>query len=169
MGLSTTLLEHRPLPPMTGEPQTTTPTRDQDPDFVRRAFASIADRYVLTNHVLSLGIDVLWRRRVGKIVAAGAPGWVLDVATGSGDLAQAVGRACGPDPRIVGADFCQPMLRHARTLGLPHLLVADGMTLPFADAAFDAVTIGYGLRNGLCHSIPSLLRAIVATQAALVQ
>lgn len=130
---------------MTGESPTS--IRDQDPDFVRGAFASIAHRYVLTNHVLSLGIDVLWRRRVGKIVASGEPGWVLDVATGSGDLAQAVGVACGPGTRVVGADFCQPMLRHARSLGLPHLLVADGMRLPFGDAAFDAVTIGYGLRN----------------------
>lgn len=69
--------------------------RDQDPAFVRKAFASIADRYVLTNHVLSLGIDILWRRRVARLVAAEKPAAVLDLATGSGDLAEAVGRACG--------------------------------------------------------------------------
>lgn len=124
-----------------------TTDRDQDPAFVRRAFASIADRYVLTNHVLSLGIDVLWRRRVARMVAATRPTRVLDLATGSGDLAEAVGQACGPETRVLGADFCAPMLRHARRRGLPELIVADGMRLPFADASFDAVTIGYGLRN----------------------
>lgn len=121
--------------------------RDQDPNFVRGAFASIADRYVLTNHVLSLGIDVLWRRRVGRLVAAGGPRRVLDLATGSGDLAEAVGKACGPDTEVIGADFCAPMLRHARLRGLPKLVVADGMRLPFDDGIFDAITIGYGLRN----------------------
>lgn len=125
----------------------TAPHRDQDPVFVRGAFAAIADRYVLTNHVLSLGIDVLWRRRVARIVAAERPSYVLDLATGSGDLAEAVSRACGPGTRVIGADFCAPMLRHARDRGLPALVVADGMRLPFPDAVFDAVTIGYGLRN----------------------
>lgn len=121
--------------------------RDQDPAFVRKAFASIADRYVLTNHVLSLGIDILWRRRVARLVAAEKPAAVLDLATGSGDLAEAVGRACGPGTRVIGVDFCAPMLRHARARGQSRLVVADGMRLPFSDGAFDAVTIGYGLRN----------------------
>jgi demethylmenaquinone methyltransferase / 2-methoxy-6-polyprenyl-1,4-benzoquinol methylase len=124
-----------------------TTDRDQDPAFVQRAFASIADRYVLTNHVLSLGIDVIWRRRVARMVASHRPGRVLDLATGSGDLAVAVRHACGPEARIIGADFCAPMLRQARQRGLPDLIVADGMKLPFDDGAFDAVTIGYGLRN----------------------
>lgn len=130
--------------------------RDQDPAFVRRAFASIADRYVLTNHVLSLGVDVLWRRRVAAMVASFSPRLVLDLATGSGDLAGAVSRACGPDTRVVGADFCAPMLRHARERGLRDLVVADGMCLPFDDASFDAITIGYGLRN--MESWPGALR-----------
>ena len=120
---------------------------DQDPEFVRRAFASIAPRYVLANHVLSLGIDVLWRRRVGNIVARESPKAVLDLATGSGDLARAVRSACGHGTEVIGADFCAPMLNHARRSGLRDLIVADGMRLPFAEASFDAVTIGYGLRN----------------------
>lgn len=121
--------------------------RDQDPAFVKRAFASIADRYVLTNHVLSLGIDVLWRRRVARWIAADAPGRVLDLATGSGDLARLIQDACGGDTVVVGADFCAPMLRHARSRGLDRLVVADGMRLPFGEAQFDAVTVAYGLRN----------------------
>ncbi|MDB4561207.1 class I SAM-dependent methyltransferase, partial [Akkermansiaceae bacterium] len=59
----------------------------QDPKFVKGAFAKIADRYVLTNHVLSMGTDILWRRKVGRIVSRWKPEHVLDVATGTGDLA----------------------------------------------------------------------------------
>jgi len=119
---------------------------DQDPAFVRRAFSAIAPRYVLTNHVLSLGIDVLWRRRVAKEVKAGGGRQILDIATGSGDLAEAVQKAL-PGAEVIGADFCAPMLVQARRRGLKSLAVADGMKLPFDDASFDAVTVAYGLRN----------------------
>lgn len=118
----------------------------QDPVFVRNAFSSIAERYVLTNHVLSLGVDILWRRRVASIVHEFGARWVLDVASGSGDLAAAVLKKC-PQAEVIGADFCAPMLEQARRRGLPMLLVADGMNLPFEDGVFDAVTIAYGLRN----------------------
>ena len=118
----------------------------QDPRFVRKAFAAIAPRYVLANHVLSGGIDVLWRRRVAAEARARQPQRVLDLATGSGDLASAVAAAC-PGALVVAADFCAPMMEHAQRRGLPHLVVADGMALPFADGVFDAVTIGFGLRN----------------------
>lgn len=118
----------------------------QDPTFVQKAFAAIAPRYVLANHVLSGGIDVLWRRRVAELARQWMPEKVLDVATGSGDLAAAVQGAC-PEALVVGADFCAPMMAHARRRGLRHLVVADGMALPFADAVFDMVTVGFGLRN----------------------
>ena len=118
----------------------------QDPRFVQKAFAAIAPRYVLANHVLSGGIDVLWRRRVAAEARARQPQRVLDLATGSGDLASAVAAAC-PGALVVAADFCAPMMEHAQRRGLPHLVVADGMALPFADRVFDAVTVGFGLRN----------------------
>lgn len=121
-------------------------TRDQDAAFVHETFSSIASRYVLTNHCLSLGIDVLWRRKVGKLVARESPGIVLDVATGSGDLARTVQKFV-PSARVIGSDFCSPMLAEARKRGLSDLLVADGMDLPFPDDSIDALTIGYGLRN----------------------
>ena len=118
----------------------------QDAAFVRRAFGRIAHRYVLTNHVLSLGIDLIWRRAVARRVRALAPRLVLDVATGSGDLAAAVQQAC-PDARVLGADFSVEMLAQARRLGLKNLVLADAMNLPLADGAADVVTVGFGLRN----------------------
>lgn len=123
-----------------------TASRDQNPEFVHRAFSSIAKRYVMTNHFLSLGIDVIWRKKVAEMVAASQPSLVLDVATGSGDLAQAVQRA-NPDATVIGSDFCAPMLAEAGKRGLKNLLVADGLALPFPDHSIDALTIGYGLRN----------------------
>lgn len=120
--------------------------QDQNPVFVHRAFASIARRYVFANHVLSLGIDLLWRRRVARLVRDAGAGLVLDVATGSGDLARTV-RDRVPGARVVGVDFCAPMLAEARKRGLDDLIVGDGLALPFADRTFDALTIGYGLRN----------------------
>ena len=118
----------------------------QDAGFVRQAFASIARRYVLTNHVLSLGTDCLWRRTTSRRIAELAPKRVLDLATGSGDLAQAVQAAC-PDAKVLGADFSVPMMREAQKRNFPTLVAADGLALPFADGAFDVVTVGFGLRN----------------------
>ncbi len=121
-------------------------SQDQNPDFVHRTFSSIAPRYVLTNHILSLGIDILWRRRVAALVREIDPALVLDVATGSGDLARTVSAAV-PGARVIGVDFCAPMLAEARKRGLRDLLVSDGLALPFPDRSVDALTIGYGLRN----------------------
>jgi demethylmenaquinone methyltransferase/2-methoxy-6-polyprenyl-1,4-benzoquinol methylase len=106
----------------------------------------IAQRYDLANHLLSGGCDFWWRRRAAKIVRGWNPVRVLDLATGSGDLALALGKAC-PGAAVFGADFCLPMLRNARRKGVMKLIQADGMNLPLADAAFDAVTIAFGLRN----------------------
>jgi demethylmenaquinone methyltransferase / 2-methoxy-6-polyprenyl-1,4-benzoquinol methylase len=113
---------------------------------VQRLFGSIARRYDLANHLLSGGMDFLWRRRAAKIVRAWSPARILDVATGSGDLARVLARAC-PQATVVGADFCLPMLKIARRKRLDHLVQADGLQLPFSAGAFDAVTIAFGLRN----------------------
>ena len=118
----------------------------QDPGFVKRAFTDIADRYVLTNHVLSLGTDILWRRKLGGMIEKLEPKEVLDIATGSGDVAAEIAKRC-PDAEILGVDFCQPMLLHARKRGLSKLVVADGLRLPFADESFDVTTVAFGLRN----------------------
>lgn len=118
----------------------------QDPAYVKKAFARIADRYVVTNHVLSVGTDILWRRKVARIVRRWNPGRLLDVATGTGDLALEIQDVC-PQAEVIGSDFCAEMLEHAARRGLGRTLVADALDLPFGDAAFDVVTVGFGLRN----------------------
>lgn len=118
----------------------------EDSGYVRDAFARIARRYVVTNHVLSLGTDILWRRRVGKMVSDWQPRRVLDVATGTGDLALEIARRC-PAAEVVGADFCPEMLEFAQRRGLARTVVADALAMPFEDGGFDVVTVAFGLRN----------------------
>ncbi len=118
----------------------------QNPAKVRGIFSSIAGRYDAANHLLSAGLDFLWRRRSARIVAGWRPSAILDVATGSGDLALCLRRTV-PAARVVGADFCLPMLRVASRKGMRPLVVADAMHLPFAAGSFDAVTVAFGLRN----------------------
>lgn len=118
----------------------------QDPKFVKGAFAKIADRYVLTNHVLSMGTDILWRKKVGRIVRDWKPARVLDVATGTGDLALEIQKKC-PEAKVLGTDFCPEMLAHATKSGVQETQVADAMNLPFEEGEFDVVTVAFGLRN----------------------
>jgi len=118
----------------------------QDPKFVKGAFAKIADRYVMTNHILSMGTDILWRKKVGRIVRDWKPERVLDVATGTGDLALEIQRRC-PEAKVLGTDFCPEMLAHATKGGVKETQVADAMNLPFEDGEYDVVTAAFGLRN----------------------
>jgi demethylmenaquinone methyltransferase/2-methoxy-6-polyprenyl-1,4-benzoquinol methylase len=118
----------------------------ENPEMVRGLFSDIAERYQVVNHLLSGGFDFYWRAIAVRLIRPWTPSVVLDVATGTGDLAMAIRKAC-PQARVVGADFCAPMLDVARRNGLPELVVADGMSLPFADRTFDVVTAAFGLRN----------------------
>jgi len=127
-----------------------------DPVAVNSMFARIAARYDLANHLLSLGLDYGWRRSLVQAVNRISPVDVLDLATGSGDVAFALRRGLAPGTRIVGMDFCQPMLDQANVKksalpasGQTNLVFqqGDGLALPVADASFDAVTISFGLRN----------------------
>jgi len=100
-------------------------------------------------------MDFLWRARAARIVQGWRPGRILDLATGSGDLAITLAKHC-PASEITGADFCLPMLLQAKAKGVSRLVVADGMRLPFADGTFDAITVAFGLRN--MESWPGALR-----------
>ena len=117
-----------------------------DPAYVHAAFSSIAERYVTANHILSLGVDILWRARVVEMVAEWKPANLLDIATGTGDLALAIKKAL-PEIEVLGTDFCRPMLDVAVRRGLENVLEADAMNLPLEDASYDAATVAFGLRN----------------------
>ena len=118
---------------------------EKDPQDVAAMFDDVAGRYDLTNDVLSLGQDRLWRRAVVKAVAARSAETVLDIAAGTGTSSEPFADA---GVRVVPADFSLGMLRVGRRrrsdLGFT---AADAMRLPFADESFDAVTMSFGLRN----------------------
>ncbi len=118
----------------------------RDPQIVRAMFRRVARRYDLANHLLSCGADFLWRARAACLVASWQPARVLDLATGSGDLALAIARWL-PKAKIVGADFAPEMLEIARAKGVRETVLGDALALPFADRSFDCVTIAFGLRN----------------------
>ena len=127
-----------------------------DPAAVNSMFGRIARRYDLANVVLSGGIDRWWRRTLVAAVRRTRPHDILDLATGSGDLAFALSRGLPASPCILGMDFCQPMLDEAefkKSAAGPgryeniHFRQGDGLALPLTDASFDAVTISFGLRN----------------------
>lgn len=109
-------------------------------------FGDIARRYDLANHLLSAGLDFRWRARAAEIVRQWQPRRVLDLATGSGDLALRIQKKV-PAVEVVGADFCPEMLEVARAKGLTNTVVADALHLPFPDDTFDVVTVAFGLRN----------------------
>ncbi len=115
-------------------------------------FAGIAARYDLLNHLLSGNVDRRWRRLVAEKLrpALDADSTVLDVACGTGDLSLVIAEACGA--RVVGVDFCRPMLDIAarKSAGVSRTIPfveGDALRLPFADEKFDAATIAFGLRN----------------------
>jgi demethylmenaquinone methyltransferase/2-methoxy-6-polyprenyl-1,4-benzoquinol methylase len=116
-------------------------------------FAGIASRYDFLNHFLSANTDARWRRLVARKLQPGLQGVeqrVLDVACGTGDLSLAIARETGA--RVIGTDFCRPMLeiaaRKASTsVALLPFVEGDALKLPFAERTFDAVSIAFGLRN----------------------
>jgi len=119
---------------------------------VQSIFSSIAPSYDVANSVISLGQDHAWRRKTVKLSAARPGDKVLDVATGTGDLAIAFKKTVGPSGEVVGVDFCAEMLIPAPDKAKKNdVSVAfqqgDAMDLKFADASFDIVSIAYGLRN----------------------
>jgi len=119
---------------------------------IRRMFGEIAPRYDLLNHLLSLNIDHYWRWRTVRLVPPAGSAPILDLCTGTGDLALAYERrGCAP---IVGADFCHEMLalasrKVARRQAADHIrfLEADAQQLPFPSNLFQISCVAFGLRN----------------------
>ncbi len=122
-------------------------------DNVAAMFNSIAAKYDFLNHFLSLGIDKLWRRRLVKQLAKSNPRQVLDIATGTGDLAIQLAKH-HKSVSITGVDISENMLSIGREKilkrkleGRINLKQANSMSLPFADSEFDAAMVAFGVRN----------------------
>lgn len=129
-------------------------TLDKSSARVRQMFGEIAGRYDFLNRLLSLGIDRWWRRCTVKLVPPRGDAPILDVCTGTADLALAYWRASRRRASVIGTDFCQPMLEigrdKCRRMGADRqitLLEADTVQLPFADDTFQIVCVAFGLRN----------------------
>src|SRR4051794_14301553 len=132
---------------------------DKRESRIRQMFGAIAPRYDLLNHLLSFNIDRYWRWQTTRLAppVVGAPGGdapILDVCTGTGDLALAYDRAARQRLTIVGSDFCLPMLlpaarktRQRNASARVTYVEADTQRLPFPDNSFQLTTVAFGLRN----------------------
>jgi len=136
------------------EAQSGIPRRDSE-EFasqVRGMFDRIAGVYDVMNSAMTAGLHHQWRQRAVDRAQVGPGSDALDVCCGTGDLALELRRRIGPDGRVVGCDFSEPMLELARRKsgeeGLPvEFGWADALDLPYGDRSFDAVTVGFGARN----------------------
>lgn len=121
-------------------------------DQVAEMFDNIAPKYDFLNHLLSMGIDITWRKKAIKILSKRNPKAILDVATGTGDFAIEA-KNINPE-RIVGLDISGEMLNVGRKKiekkglsSLIEMVKADSEAMPFEDETFDAITVGFGVRN----------------------
>ncbi len=131
---------------------------DKTGSRIRRMFGEISGRYDFLNHFLSGGTDIYWRWRTVRRVAPKGDAPVLDVCTGTGDLAIAYWKKARGEVRVVGTDFTHEMLVIARQKSQPLIagedahkslsfLEADTLRLPFAEDQFQIVSVAFGLRN----------------------
>ena len=119
---------------------------------VAQMFDTISGNYDSLNRVISFGIDVKWRKKVLKIVSDSKPKIILDIATGTGDLAILMAQSNAE--KIVGLDISAGMLEVGRKKiedkklsNIIELVLADSENMPFEDNYFDAITVGFGVRN----------------------
>jgi len=123
------------------------------PDSIRNLFDNIAPTYDLLNHLLSLRRDHYWRKMAVQELR-GLEGWILDIATGTGDVAIEIIHQNGHHRKVFGLDFSQPMIKRAQQKVLEKgmsktiaLSLGDALSLPFRDSTFSASMIAFGLRN----------------------
>ena len=143
------------------------PPVDKSDERVRSMFGSIAGKYDFLNHLLSLNIDKSWRSFTVRTVPPTLDAPVLDCCTGTADLALAYHHAARGQTRVIGSDFCRPMLlignekvRKAHAEGLVTLIEGDSQRLPLPDDAFGVVSVAFGLRNvrDTCRGIDEMVR-----------
>jgi demethylmenaquinone methyltransferase/2-methoxy-6-polyprenyl-1,4-benzoquinol methylase len=138
------------------------------PDSIRKLFDTIAPRYDLLNHLLSLRRDIYWRKTAVQELK-GREGWILDIATGTGDVAIEIIHQNGHQSKVFGLDFSEPMIKYAhRKLlkrGLSQAIIlslGDALFLPFRENTFSASIIAFGLRNILKkeHALAEMVRVV---------
>jgi demethylmenaquinone methyltransferase / 2-methoxy-6-polyprenyl-1,4-benzoquinol methylase len=125
-----------------------------EPSQVRAMFDRIAGVYDLMNTAMTAGLHHRWRSRAADLAAIGPGSRVLDVATGTGDLALELARRVAPAGEVVGSDFAEAMLARARAKAeqraggvRPRFEPGDALALPYDDRSFDAATVAFGVRN----------------------
>ena len=142
--------------------------KDQNAARVREMFTRIARRYDVMNSLMTAGRHHAWRRLAADAVVDAPPGRILDLATGTGDLALAL-RAVRPASTVIGADFSEAMLQEARPKlarrreARVRLLAADALALPFRDKSFAAVTSAFLVRNlvDLARGLAEMRRVVI--------
>ncbi|HHT9141412.1 MAG TPA: bifunctional demethylmenaquinone methyltransferase/2-methoxy-6-polyprenyl-1,4-benzoquinol methylase UbiE [Candidatus Tripitaka californicus] len=136
---------------------------------IRQMFASIAPTYDLLNSLLSLGFDARWRKRVVELVESSPNARVLDLCTGTAELALTFAHRLDPKGCVVASDFCWEMLSLAQPKlkkyggGCPVALVqADALCLPFPDESFDVASVAFGIRNvsNLTQGLKEMVRVV---------
>ena len=120
--------------------------------YVRAMFAGIAPQYDRMNALLSFTRHKAWRRLAVRLSGAKAGARCLDVCTGTGDFAVDLAAVIGPTGQVIGADFCEPMIRNglnkvARAAAPIAMMVANAEALPYPSESFDVATVGFGVRN----------------------
>lgn len=121
--------------------------------YVRSMFAEIAPRYDLLNSVLSFSRHKSWRRTAVRLARVQSGSRCLDICSGTGDFAVDLAKVVGRSGRVLGSDFCEPMIRNglgkvAKAAGGPiKMMVANAEALPYRSDRFDVVTVGFGIRN----------------------
>jgi demethylmenaquinone methyltransferase/2-methoxy-6-polyprenyl-1,4-benzoquinol methylase len=137
---------------------------------VQGMFDRIAGVYDLLNTVMTAGLHHRWRERAADLARVGPGSRVLDVATGTGDLAIELARRVSPGGEVVGSDFAEGMLARARVKAsagdgehvLPRFEWGDALELPYKDDLFDAATVGFGARNfsDLARGLAEMVRVV---------
>jgi len=121
--------------------------------YVQEMFGAIAPQYDRLNAILSFRQHTRWRRLAVRLAKVQAGDVCLDVCTGTGDFAVDLSAAAGPSGRVLGADFCEPMIRTGLDKisnavgGQIRVMVANAERLPYANSGFNVVTVGFGIRN----------------------
>jgi demethylmenaquinone methyltransferase/2-methoxy-6-polyprenyl-1,4-benzoquinol methylase len=123
---------------------------DKKTSSIERMFSEVPATYELVNHVLTLGFDIVWRRRAAKIAATADGGQWADMCTGTGEMAARLSRLAPEGTKIYGIDFSEPMLEQARRKPeATHInfITSDIKALDFPDESFDLVTMSFATRN----------------------